>query len=507
MTKNLKPALAAALLALSLTSAPISAQTLTLKSGIVRGQTAHGVSAFLGIPYAAAPMKVNRWRAPQPVAAWKGVRDATHYGHDCAQEPFALDSAPSRVPFSEDCLFLNVWKPAIATKGAKLPIMVWVHGGGFVNGGTSPEIYNGENFARDGVVLVSLNYRLGRYGFFAHPALMAEGVGANFGFLDQIAALKWVQANAAAIGGDASNVTVFGESAGGMSMHMLLQAPAARGLFHKVIIESGGGRALLRSPTMAKAAQAGLALAPHATAAELRALPESLVTGDLSMAKMAHDSYAGPMQDGVTFLGYPNEAIPAGLYANVPVMVGANSADAFPFVTDKDKLFAAYGKDEAEARKLYDADGKTPGIIVATRSGADASFIEPARLVARGLAKRGQPVYLYRFAHNGSKFGLLLGGAPHASELSYVFNTEKAQRDGINAPQDGAVASLTHRYWVNFAKYGKPDGDGTSPAWPAATADDTKVQLISSDGAAHVEDPVRASVDFTQRHAEAAEAK
>jgi para-nitrobenzyl esterase len=481
---------------------PVQRQVVAVAGGQVQGSTEDSVSAFKGIPYAAPPVADNRWRAPQSVAPWQGVRDATAYGADCAQAPFPPDSAPVRTTPAEDCLFLNVWKPASAKKGAQLPVMVWIHGGGFVNGGSSPAIYAGDKFARDGIVLVSINYRLGRFGFFAHPALFAEGIGGNFGFLDQIAALKWVQANIAAFGGDPGRVTVFGESAGGMSMHMLLQSPLARGLFHGAIIESGGGRdRALPMPTMAVAAKAGEAFAPGLMADQLRALPVERVVGDLSMFTMGRPDYAGPMIDGKTILCQSVDAIAGGLYARVPVIVGANSADGFPFVTDKAKIFAAFGPDEAEARRLYDADGATPGLRLATMTSADATFVEPARAVARALAKRGQPVFLYRFAHNGVKMGEAMGGAPHASELPYVFDQSALRRDQLDTGKDASVAAITHRYWVNFAKTGRPDGEGGVPAWPEATASDTTVQMIDGSGASHAGDPSSARLDFVERRA------
>src|SRR6478736_9648728 len=215
-----------------------------VEGGAVKGAVADGVLSFKGIPFAAPPVGDLRWRPPQPVVPWTGVKEVTAYGHDCAQKPVAIDAAPLGTEPSEDCLVLNVWRPAEKTSAA-LPVMVWIYGGGFVNGGSSPAVYDGSQFAKHGIVFVSFNYRLGRFGFFAHPALSAEGKGGplgNYGFMDAIAAMKWVKNNVAAFGGDPANVTAFGESAGGMVMHMLLTSPAARGLVHKAIIESGGGR-------------------------------------------------------------------------------------------------------------------------------------------------------------------------------------------------------------------------------------------------------------------------
>lgn len=486
--------IAASLLAAS----PVAAETVSVTGGAVSGVTQGDVTAFKGIPYAASPTGANRWRAPQPVAAWKGVRSGADYGHDCAQAPFPPDAAPIATTPAEDCLYLNVWKPAAAKAGGKLPVMVWIHGGGFVNGGSSPAVYSGQPFARDGVVFVSLNYRLGRYGFFAHPALAGEGLGGNFGFLDQIAALRWVKANVAKFGGDPSRVTVFGESAGGMSMHMLLQSPLARGLYNQIVIESGGGRnGTLPQPTMARAARIGEQFAPGLTAAQLRALPEEKVTGGLSMMSRAADTYSGPMVDGRTILGAPDDAIAAGLTANVPVIVGANSADGFAFGTDKDKVFAQFGADADAARKVYDADGTKPAGHIAMGASADKMFIEPARHVARSMAARGQKVWLYRFGYAVPKLAAAIGGAAHASELPYVFDTVAARKGDAPLPEEQAVASLTHRYWVNFVKTGKPDG-GDTPAWPQATAKDTTVQVIDGKGAAHVEDPYTARLDFTE---------
>lgn len=487
----------AAVLVIAGIAVPGAAQTISTTSGKIAGTTADGIASFKGVRYAAPPTGPNRWRAPQPVRAWKGVRRAEAFGSDCAQAPFPPDAAPIQTVPAEDCLFLNIWKPASLKAKAGLPVMVWIHGGGFVNGGSSPAVYSGANFARDGVIFISLNYRLGRFGFFAHPALKAEGMGGNFGFLDQIAALKWVQANIAAFGGDPKRVTVFGESAGGMSVHMLLQSPLARGLFHQAIIESGGGRdRTLPMPTRATAALAGSTFAPGLDAAQLRALPATKIVGDLSMMTMGHPDYSGPMIDGKTIFGSAIAMIAAQRYAPVPVIVGANSADGFPFVTDKDKVFAGYGARAAEARTLYDPAGTVPGLELATQTSADRMFIEPARAVARALGAR-QPAWLYRFSYAVPALAQAMGGAPHASEIPYVFDTVSARMGNAPLPVEAAVATVMHRYWVNFARTGRPDGNG-GPAWPRIEESSTRVQIVDASGARNNDDPLTRRLDFVE---------
>lgn len=474
-------------------------------AGRIRGLGADVANAFLGIPYAAPPVGDDRWRAPRPAGPLGHEFEATAYGSDAAQKPFPPDAAPLRTDPSEDCLYLNVWQPLDATPTSQHAVMVWIHGGGFVNGGTSPAVYTGRRFARDGIVFVSMNYRLGRFGFFAHPALVDEGFGANFGLLDQIAALRWVHENIAAFGGDPARVTVFGESAGGMSVHALLQAPSARGLFQQAIIQSGGGRRRADGfPTLAQAAAVGAGFAPGLDAGALRAMSSDEVIADLNLMTMGSPGFAGTMTDGVTVLGETLDAVDAGLYADVPLIVGANSADGFQFPTDKDALFANFGESEAEARTVYDPDGSTPALAVATATSADAMMIEPARAVANALAEK-QPVWTYRFDYALPEWREAMGGAPHASEIPYVFDTVDL-RHGLNMPttrldEEQPVADITHRYWVDFAKTGRPDGGG-GPRWPTVDQSRGYVQMIDEDGARNVSDPFEARLDFAERVAQ-----
>ena len=365
------------------TTLPLRAgsEQVKIAGGTIEGSVEAGVSSFKGIPYAEPPVGDLRWRPPQPVKPWTGVKATTAYGHDCAQLPFPGDAAPLGTPPAEDCLVLNVWRPAERTT-AKLPVMVWIYGGGFVNGGSSPAVYDGSQFAKRGVVLVSFNYRVGRFGFFGHPALTKEskdGLLGNYGHMDQIAAMKWVQANIAAFGGDPNNVTVFGESAGGMSVLMLLTSPLAKGLFHKAIVESGGGRSVIfpdrhlskpgaNGVPSAEAvgvefAKANGITGDDATAlAALRALPADKVVAGLNMAAMMTPTYSGPMIDGKVVVEPVEAALEAGRFAKVPVIAGANSADiGFSMAQSMEQVFAPFGEHAAKARQLYDPDKTRQG--------------------------------------------------------------------------------------------------------------------------------------------------
>ncbi len=516
---SIRFALVASLLVLAASAQAAPApfpSAVAVDSGRIQGAIQDDVLSFKGVPFAAPPVGPLRWRAPQPVAPWSGVRLATAYGHDCMQKPFPSDAAPLGTEPDEDCLVLNVWRPATKASG-KLPVMVWIYGGGFVNGGSSPAVYDGSQFARRGIVFVSFNYRLGRFGFFAFPALTRQdpdgGLLGNYGYMDQIAALKWVQRNIAAFGGDPANVTVFGESAGGGSVHMLLTSPLAKGLFARAIIESGGGRGgLLGARTIHDAEPIGVALAkangiegdgPAALAA-LRALPADKIVDGLNMASMgeaAKTYVGGPLLDGRIVVETPDQAYLAGREARVPVMIGANSMDiGFSSARTMDELMDGFGPDKDDARKVYDPDDTGDVRAVGARVAMDRTMLEPARFTAATLAGQGLRTYEYRFSYVARSMRSQWPGAPHATEIPFVFDTVAAKYGKDLAPQDEATAQAANAYWANFAKTGDPNGPGL-PTWPAYRAATDQIIDFTPDGPKGGPDPFKARMDLTERAA------
>jgi para-nitrobenzyl esterase len=505
-------------LAAGLMAMPCTAQEfVTVDTGKLQGVTTDGVTAFKGIPYAAPPVGDLRWRPPQPAAQWSGVRQAAQYGHDCMQLPFPGDAAPLGTPPAEDCLVLNVWAPA--NRGNQpLAVMVWIHGGGFVNGGSSPAVYDGSAFAREGIVFVSFNYRLGRFGFFAHPALTREstdGMLGNYGYMDQIAALHWVQRNIAAFGGDPNNVTLFGESAGGGSVHAMLNAPPARGLFQRAIVESGGGRGNLAGATHLHEASAnspsaesiGLAFAKAngiegedaAALAKLRALPADTVVNGLNMASMgaARSTYPGPMADGKIVIDDPETAYRAGKQPRIPLIVGANNLDiGFSGAKTLDEVFAPFGQNAAKARSAYDPENSADLRSVSFRVAADALMVEPARFVAETLSEEGQPVWEYRFSYVADSMRKEWPGAPHATEIPFVFDTVHARYLAALTPADADMAKTVHRYWVQFAKTGNPNMAGL-PAWPQYSVKGDVLMNFTQQGAQAEPDAWKTRLDLT----------
>ena len=491
-----------------------------IETGVIEGAVNADVLTFKGIPFAAPPLGELRWRPPQPALPWEGVRPAKEYGADCMQKPFAGDAAPLSVTTAEDCLVLNIWRPA--SKAKKLPVMVWIYGGGFVNGGSSPAVYAGDQFAKAGVMFVSFNYRVGRFGFFGFPALTQEFPDepkGNYGYMDQIAALQWVQRNIKAFGGDPGNVTVFGESAGGGSVHMLLTSPLARGLMHKAIVQSGGGRGSLMGerslneskPGLPSAEEIGINFArKHGiegtdadALAKLRALPaEKIVDGlDLNAlfvtAKVP--TYGGPIADGKIVVGTPQDIYRRGDNAKVPIITGATSADlGFTSAPTKDALFTAFGSHRDAASAAYDPEGTTPLPLLKNLTGMDRVMVEPARFVAREFAAQNIPAYEYRFSYVAQSMkSEWKTGAPHATEIPYVFDTVAAKYNDKLAPEDKAIARIANAYWVNFAKSGNPNGKGL-PRWPRYDMQRDELMDFGADGNAKaISDPWRARLDAT----------
>lgn len=488
-----------------------------IENGRLRGVVQGQVVSFKGIPFAAPPVGEDRWRAPRPAARWTGVRKAAAFGSDCMQLPVPTDAAPLGVTPAEDCLYVNVWRPAVPA--SKLPVLVWIYGGGFVNGGSSPAVYDGSRFAGQGLVFVSFNYRLGRFGFFAHPALTKEdpsGPRGNYAFLDQIAALRWVQRNIGAFGGDPGNVTIFGESAGGYSVFTLMTSPEARGLFQKAVVQSGGGRNLLgplRSlgesrPGLPSAEEAGRAFArksgiegeDRAALAALRQLPAEKVVDGLNMAtmQMQTPTYSGPMLDGKIVVEGIEEALLSGHQAKVPVIIGANSSDiGFSFAKTMEELFAPFGANRARAAEIYNpgksGDVRTVGVLIAS----DRMMVEPARFAVRRMAATGQRAYEYRFSYVAESMRKRWRGAPHASEIPFVFNTVAARYGAALTPADAGIAGVVNAYWVAFAKSGDPNGKGR-PEWPAYDPARDMLLNFTADGPVAAPDPWKVRLDLTE---------
>lgn len=467
----------AAVLSVSAAGQLQKAGPVRLDSGKISGALSsknERVSVYKGIPYAAPPVGNLRWRAPRPVTPWDGVREATEFGPIQPQSDRIPGGATPTSVLSEDSLYLNVWTPA-ESASERLPVMVWIHGGGFRYGSGSTSIYDGTRLADHGVVVVTFNYRMHVLSGFAHPALTQESghvTSGNYGFLDQIAALQWVRRNIGNFGGDPNNVTIFGESAGGISVTALMTSPLSESLFQRAIVESGS---VGRIGTLEEAEEAGQNLLQEAGIEEgpdlldrLRAMPFDELPGGINYR-------GGPVVDGYVFPGQPDELFAAGRQHDVPLIAGYNKHEATFFLRGRtpvpktvaeyeDAVRERYG-DRAEAiLALYPAksDGDVYWAEMTLRTDASLGVGVPRQL--RGMFNVPSKGYMYTFTRVPPGPNAARMGASHAAELTYVFGTQYGPVAG-SAP-DRELSEAMMRYWTQFAKTGDPNVEG-SPEWPA----------------------------------------
>lgn len=466
-----------------------SAPVVAAPSGAVSGTDEGDIRVFKGIPYAVPPVGAMRWRPPAPMQPWKTVRAATTFGPACVQPqtktPVSVYSPATPMPVSEDCLTLNIWAPKTAKNA---PVFVWIHGGALVGGSSREPMYDGRKLAERGVIVVSINYRLGVLGYLAHPKLTAESpqrVSGNYGLLDQIAALGWIRYNIAAFGGDRNNVTIAGESAGGLSVMYLMESPLARGLFHKAIAQSAY---MISMPELKKSAfgmpsaeAAGQMLGSGLQApdlAALRGMDAQAITD--AAAKLGWSPWG--VVDGMVLPGQMTATFDAGKQAPVPLLAGFNQGEirSLMILAPKPPATAdAYDKairdrygDLADAfLKLYPAADYKESILAATR---DALYGWTAERLARKQRAIGQPAYLYMFDHGYPAMDAAGLHAFHASELPYVFGTIDTTPPlwpKIPATaQERALSDAMLDYWASFARTGKPLA-ANGPAWPAYGTD------------------------------------
>jgi para-nitrobenzyl esterase len=476
-------AVCAALLAVGF-GAEASAQTVTVTGGVIRGaMLENGGAVFRGIPYAAPPVGELRWREPMPVKPWTSVRDATAFGAICAQVPTPLESTNVADPGSEDCLFVNVWTPEWPSTSGK-PVMVWIHGGANYAGSGSLGGSDGESLARRGVVVVTINYRLGPFGFFSHPALTRESpnrASGNQGLLDQIAALKWVRDNIAGFGGDPDNVTVFGVSAGAIDIAALMTSPLARGLFERVIGESGAANQGNQF-TLSQAEQRGEILASAWKAprgASIRDL-RAVSTSDILKVYAEPGTLLRPNGtitiDGHVLPKKPADVFAAGEQLLVPILLGSNTRDRFtPLPGDmRTAITELYVPLAERAHALYVGPNDPVYGTLVEQWVVDTTFRCSAVAQLEWHATAGNPAYEYEFARVPPGREIL--GATHGSEVPYVFATfdsyvfdpryAAAARVAVGRANDvdRQVSDVMQQYWTNFAKTGDPNGAGL-PVW------------------------------------------
>jgi para-nitrobenzyl esterase len=460
--------------------------TVPIDSGVLIGAGDAQVTMFKGVPYAAAPVGPLRWKPPQAAVRWSELRQATEFGPACPQSGPASTADLLRYggapePTSEDCLTLNVWAPKDA---ANAPVMVWIHGGSGRFGAGSLPYYDGTTFARDGVVLVTINYRLGNLGSFAHPAL-THAAAANeplvaYGLMDQIAALQWVRRNIAAFGGNSRNVTLFGESAGALTTLVLMTTPSARGLFDKAIVESGGG---WFPPSDRKDAEkCGVEVATKLRLPGTNATPQQLRALSVEQLKSV-DPICSNMVDGRLVNEAATIALAAGRAMDIPLLIGINSGEdsLLDHGDGVSRAKATMQSSLKDARRVYGNDLSEEALVrVMFR---DALVMAPARWVA-ARPWRKQAAFLYYLDYVEQARRPAQRSVPHGSDVFYVFGTFAQRPDGgpPATPADLAMGTLIHTCWVNFAKTGQPSCSGAD-AWPAYTQQNDSWMVFGDRGA------------------------
>lgn len=474
--------------------APPEAPTVTIDTGTLVGQVVDQARVFRAIPYAAPPVGPLRWRPPQPATSWTGPRDATQDGPACPQVvyPGRYNDGGYQGPTSEDCLTLDVFAPLHAVRA---PVLVWIFGGGDTAGADSIAPNDGRSFARDGVIVVAMNYRLGALGFFAHPSLTREAGPreplANYGLMDQIAALEWVKRNIARFGGDPSNVTISGESAGGENVVALMVIPAARGLFSKATVQSGVGwekpLTLAESEATGVAVAQKLGLGADATPAQLRALPVEKLVGVVR---------ARPVIDGRLMTEGSEQGFARGDQAPAPLIIGANSWEASLLPKAG---YAAYAAGLTPAvRAAYPEDANDPAKLAQDAFG-DLIMTAPARWYAAQASKKAG-AWLYEFSYVRVAKRGQIPGANHTSENPYVFDTQMIvpgySSEIVEA--DRKVAAFMHSCWVSFAKSGRPTCEADGRAWPAYSPARDELMLF--------DDPSRVVAHFRKPQLDAQQA-
>ena len=476
-------------------SAPLLADSLTAKTaqGKAHGKTINNgkVKAFLGLPYAAAPVGDLRWKAPQPPAKWNGGRDATSYGAHCAQNHVYDDLVFEDNGQSEDCLFLNVYAPASSQAKSKLPVMFWIHGGGYYAGASSEPRHNGDFLPIKGVVLVTINYRLGVFGFLATADLAKEANGAagNYGLLDMVAALQWVKANIGQFGGDPDNVTIFGESAGSFAVSTLMASPMAKGLFHKAIGESGAAfKGVLPTSSLDAREQKDGAWAASLgvkSLEELRALPTARILDAVKSKGMTDFS---PVIDGRLLTEPVPETYAVGKQAHVPLLAGWNRDEGsfvamHPVTVEgyRSRATALFQGRAPEFLRLYPGDTDAQALRSAIDYGGDAFIAFGTWKWIEAHRQTGDsPVYRYHLEmvapvskYHPESFAF------HSDDIEYVFGTLDTRSGAVWRPEDRKLSDQMMSYWTNFAKTGDPNGAGL-PEWPRYGKDDLLIHLDST---------------------------